>query len=100
MRPKNKLSIQRRRLRTCLRQDTFIYQFLNSQFTNSWTRLENEFGKSLPWGEFPIENLETEAFILRLMKTNSTITVIRKKTFSKTLEESIHNLMEYDDEAS
>jgi len=91
--------VKRNKIRTCIRKETYAYKLDEGQVKVIWGNLQKEFGKSQKWGNFLIEQIENPSFILRFSIQTSTITVVKKQQYSQAIENQIHQILGFKNEA-
>jgi len=85
----------RRKVKNCIRKDTYRYYFDEKNVNKVWKNLQDQFGKAVQWGAFPLFQIENEKILIRKSLKENSFTLIRKSTFSKSDEVLIHKLIDF-----
>ncbi|MDA8792357.1 hypothetical protein N9N67_03880 [Bacteriovoracaceae bacterium] len=87
------INVYRRKLRNCIRKDTFRYYLENDKDNFIWKCIENKFGPIVDFPKFNLVQIENEKFIMRKSMNEDAFTLIRKKQFTPEDEVIIHQLI-------
>ena len=76
----------RRRLRNCIRPDTYRYYLDDHLAEDQWNKIMQAFGNVIFMDGFNMFILDTNRFVLRKSANQNSFTLIKKKHFKKKMK--------------
>jgi hypothetical protein len=83
----------RRKLRNCIRKDTYRYFFDLKILDEVWPLIEKEYGVGKILKGFNIIVVETDRLIIKRGVSECKFTLIKKKLFNKQDEDQFHQIV-------
>lgn len=88
-----KKKCRRIKLRNCIRKNTYRYYFEDDDILSIWNEIQQVFGKAREWMGVGLLNIENDRLIIRKSLNECSFTLIKKKNFSDSDEEILHNIL-------